>query len=58
MGLFHIPMKKAENLVEEKNKDYVKENIPAKEVNIASPRQRIKIKKMWFEDEDTGEIKI
>lgn len=45
-------------LVEEKNKDYVKENIPAKEVNIASPRQRIKIKKMWFEDEDTGEIKI
>ena len=45
-------------LAQEKNKDYVRGENPIREVNIASPRQRIKIKKLWFEDEDTGEIQI
>lgn len=45
-------------LAEEKNKNYVKEDIPIREVDIASPRQRIKIKRLWFEDEENGEMQI
>lgn len=44
-------------LATEKNKNYTKEAIPAREINIASPRQKIKSKKLWFdEDEPIGEI--
>ena len=44
-------------LATEKNKNYIKEAIPAREINIASPRQKIKSKKLWFdEDEPIGEI--
>lgn len=44
-------------LTTERNKDYVKEAVPAREIDIASPRQRVKTKKLWFDDdEQIGEI--
>ena len=47
-------------LAQQRNKDYKKGNTQIKEVTIASPRQRIKIKKMWFDDDEDriGEINI
>lgn len=43
-------------LAEEKNKGYIKGELPIREIQIAAPRQTIKIKKMWFDDETNGEI--
>ena len=41
----------------EKNQNYIKED-SIREINIASPRQKIKHKKLWFDDEPKGEIFI
>ena len=43
-------------LAEQKNKEFVRGKQAIREVNIASPPQTIKIKKLWFEDEEIGEI--
>ena len=39
-------------LAEEKNKNYVRSDAPIREIRIASPHQTIKVKKLWFDDED------